>query len=140
MSESVEARERELAEKASRALPFILEQLESKKEPVEISGFVATKYEVDDKTAYRWVQITEERFLTRSKRLSVIGLLLLWPGMLAVLAAVVLVVADWNSPLGGGSFTLSALLGIAGGTFALPGIYFTFFARRFLAKRADSLF
>lgn len=140
MSESVEARERELAEKASRALPFILEQLEAKKEPVDISGFVATKYDVDNKTAYRWVQITEERFLKRAKRLSIIGLLLLWPGMLAVLAAVVLAVAGWNSPIGGGSFTLSALLGIAGGVFSLPGIFFTFFARRLLIKRAESLY
>lgn len=138
-SGSVEARERELARKATAAVPYILEQLEAGKEPVEVSSHVAANFDLDDRQAFKWVQITEERFLKKSKALSGLGLVLLWTGMLAILAAGVLVVGAWNTALFG-PISVSGFLAIVGGVLAAPGVVLTFFARPLIARNAGSLF
>lgn len=76
-------------ELAARARPLILEQLRSGREPLQVSSQVAGRFGVDETKAYRWVAYISEDFERRRRRIAVVGLTLLWLGVLAAVAGAV---------------------------------------------------
>lgn len=76
--------------RAEAARPAILEWLRSGAEPLAISAEVATRFEVGEEQAYRWVAYIAEDFERRRKRIGVLGLVLIWSGAIIAVAGVVL--------------------------------------------------
>jgi hypothetical protein len=97
-------RDQELAEQAR---PRILEGLRNDEELLVIAERVAGELDVDGTKAYRWVAFIAEEYEAARRRVSSLGLVLLWAGVLVLVAGVVL-----------------SLLGVSGGGLALwlPGI------------------
>ncbi|MFW5741790.1 MAG: hypothetical protein ACOC2D_00820 [Spirochaetota bacterium] len=73
-------------ERAQAARPAILERLREGREPLEVSHEVSERFDVDASKAYRWVAYIAEDFQRRRRRVAFIGLSLLWPGMLMLVA------------------------------------------------------
>lgn len=80
-------RDQELAEQAR---PRIIEALRDRREPLDIAREVGTQLDVDERKAYRWVAYIAEDFERRRKRIGVMGLLLLWPGMIVLVGGALL--------------------------------------------------
>lgn len=80
-------RDQELAEQAR---PVILEGLRNREENLSIAGRVADELEVEHTKAYRWVAYIAEEYEAARKRVSLVGLALLWIGVLALVAGAAL--------------------------------------------------
>ena len=80
MSKSSEIqREQEIA---SEARPLIVARLREREDPLRVAAAVSDQYSVDETKAFRWVTLISEDFERRRKRIGIIGLLVLWPGLL----------------------------------------------------------
>ena len=97
-------------EKASAANPIIIEGLRKKQEPVEIAHEISRQFDLDDRTAYRWVVLTEETFDRSRRRIATGGLVLLWVGFLWTIAGILLRVLD--VPLVAAPLLLGLVVGI----------------------------
>ena len=95
---TLEEQRREDARKASEAVPQIVEDLKQGGEPVEIGRRIATRHELDETKAFRWVQIVSEGYERQRRRIAVLGSVLLWLGAIAAVAGLVLVVMGVTVP------------------------------------------
>ena len=80
-------RDQELAEQAR---PGILEGLRNDEELLAIAERVAGELDVDGTKAYRWVAFIAEEYEAARRRVGLLGLTLLWAGVLVLVAGVVL--------------------------------------------------
>lgn len=71
------------AEKASRALPEMVEKLRAGNTPVEITQHVIEEYEVEPTKAAQWVQFVSEKFEQQRRRIAIAGTVLIWLGALS---------------------------------------------------------
>ncbi len=80
-------REQRLAEQLR---PLIITRLRAGDELLGIAEAVAESSEIDARTAYKWVSTIAEDFTRRRRRIVIAGLGLLWVGVLAAAAGVLL--------------------------------------------------
>ena len=78
------------AKKAEEAAPVILNGLRTQKDPAQLSQEVARQFDLEGRTAYRWVTFTKERFDGSQKRIAGIGIAILCLGFALIAAGVVL--------------------------------------------------
>ena len=86
---SIAQKEREERTAYRRVLPSIIEALIEATEPVALSETVAEESGVDQRTAYRWIQLTEEAADKRRKRDAILLVVALWLGVLGAVAVAV---------------------------------------------------
>lgn len=70
--------------RAEAARPAILEWLREGREALDVAREVSERFDVEETQAYRWVAYIAEDFERRRRRIALIGLSLLWPGMLVL--------------------------------------------------------
>ncbi|MCG8481451.1 MAG: hypothetical protein MI724_20320 [Spirochaetales bacterium] len=83
---SIAQKEREERAAYRKMLPSIVEALIETAEPVALSARIAEESGVDQRAAYRWIQLTEEALETRRKRDAMLVVAALWLGTLSVIA------------------------------------------------------
>jgi hypothetical protein len=88
MTKSEEMREEQ--RKANEARPFIVAELRSDRELLDVASTVSERWTIDERKAYRWVHYVSEEFATRKKRWVVLGLISVWLGVLVALAGTAL--------------------------------------------------
>lgn len=121
------------------ALPQIVEYIESDTDRYDATTILKETYGIDEKTAFRWLQITEEELESARKRGAVMYLLILWIAGIVVTGIVVLWIIGLvtpRSPL----FWLSlavALLGIGTVTIRLRGLRHRVFQKWMTRESSD---
>ena len=83
---SIAQKEREERAAYRKMLPSIVEALIETAEPVALSARIAEESGVDQRAAYRWIQLTEETLEGRRKRDAMLVVAALWLGALSVIA------------------------------------------------------
>ena len=86
---SIAQKEREERAAYRKMLPSIVEALIEAAEPVALSARIAEESGVDQRAAYRWIQLTEETLEGRRKRDAILLGVALWLGALSVIAMVI---------------------------------------------------
>lgn len=81
---------REEQRKAEQADPVIVAGLREDTDRLVLAREIADEFELDERTAYRWVTITEERFDRSRRRIAGIGIALLVVGFVLAGAGVIL--------------------------------------------------
>lgn len=86
---SIAQKEREERRAYLRLLPSIVEALVEAAEPVALSAHISEEGGIDQRTAYRWIQLTEEAAEKRRKRDAILPIVLLWLGALTFAVLVI---------------------------------------------------
>ncbi len=86
---SIAQKEREERQAYRKMLPSIVEALIEAAEPVALSARISEECGVDQRAAYRWIQLTEEAADARRKRDAMLLVVALWLGTLAIVVMVI---------------------------------------------------
>lgn len=112
--------------RADAARPAILEWLREGREPLDVSREVSERFDVEETQAYRWVAYIAEDFERRRRRIAFVGLSLLWPGMLVLVAGPLL----WLFGVPGPGMPFWVLGLVAGVPLSSAGAWLSTSARR----------
>ncbi len=112
--------------RADAARPAILEWLREGREALDVAREVSERFDVEERQAYRWVAYIAEDFERRRRRIAFIGLALLWPGMLVLVAGPLL----WLFGVAGPGVPFWVLGLVAGVPLSSAGAWISTSARR----------
>lgn len=116
----------------------IVRGITAEDEPVALSLRLSEESGLDHQLVYRWVQFVEDR-LERRRRRAAIGLVaLLWPGVLAVVVAVLAAVFGWFPGVVAGALGVAGIAAALGAGVRLVGLRQRVYAQWLEEEQAEA--